>query len=368
MSVSRYVPKFKNYGTSMSLDTRVRCVIGSHNMGYTTYYKTLLCKLGCLEENDDKNCHISSGISRIGKAKSSNKEYKQQVHVKRKRKYGQLAKTKQQLFEEGVDRARKLGTYETGVAILGQQDDTQQSSNSNPKQQQKQRKNMQQLWQNRSQDVESAGMSQPPRISPIERKKHHKHRKSSKKTCSPRHDQKSGKKSEKKIGDHGDDVIGGEMVVDDFGVVISKNEATLMVRGGDVAPSSTKNNALDENIFLGNNNEKTFDARNVSPHCTGSTESNRNCTSSCTKRTDNIDSTVRTSTTVQQSSIDDHISTSVQNLRVCIPVYRYKITLKKKLVRTYVRMFYKSSKKYCTKFHSSRFQFSNEYKTMAMRP
>ncbi len=73
MSVSRYVPKFKHYGTSMSLDTRVRCVIGSHNMGYTTYYKTMLTKLGCLEEKDNENRPISSGIARIGKAKSWNK-------------------------------------------------------------------------------------------------------------------------------------------------------------------------------------------------------------------------------------------------------------------------------------------------------
>ncbi len=72
----------------MSLDTRVRCVIGTHNMGYSNYYKTLLTKLGCLEENDKENCHLSSGITRIGQAKARNKAYKQQVHVKRRRKHG----------------------------------------------------------------------------------------------------------------------------------------------------------------------------------------------------------------------------------------------------------------------------------------
>ncbi len=124
----------------MSLDTKVRCVIGSHNMGYTTYYKTLLTKLGCLEEKNNENRLISSGIARIGKAKSWNKAHKQQINVKRKRKHGQLAKTKQQLFEEEMDREKKLGTYKTGVAILGQ-NNNRQSSNSNPK-----RKSMQQLW------------------------------------------------------------------------------------------------------------------------------------------------------------------------------------------------------------------------------
>lgn len=28
MTVSRYVPKFKHFGTTMALNTRVRCVIG----------------------------------------------------------------------------------------------------------------------------------------------------------------------------------------------------------------------------------------------------------------------------------------------------------------------------------------------------
>ena len=37
MCVSRYVPKFKHFGTTMSLDSRVRCVIGVHNVGYANY-------------------------------------------------------------------------------------------------------------------------------------------------------------------------------------------------------------------------------------------------------------------------------------------------------------------------------------------
>ena len=39
-----------------------------------------------------------------------------------------MAKTKQQIYEERVDRARNLGTYQTGVAILADEN-TQQSSN-----------------------------------------------------------------------------------------------------------------------------------------------------------------------------------------------------------------------------------------------
>ena len=54
---------------------------------------------------------------------------KQTPAYKRRRKHKQLAKTKQQLFEEGVDRENRMGTYETGVAILANEE-TQQSSNS----------------------------------------------------------------------------------------------------------------------------------------------------------------------------------------------------------------------------------------------
>ncbi len=72
-------------------------------------------------------------MTRIGKTKACNKACKQQVYVKRRCKHGQLARTKQQLYEERVDGAGNLGTYQTGIAILG--DGTiQQSSNLNQKQ------------------------------------------------------------------------------------------------------------------------------------------------------------------------------------------------------------------------------------------
>ena len=57
MAVSRYVPKFKHYGTTMALDTRIRCVIGSHNMGYQGFYLALLRNLGCIHDNSIKNWH-----------------------------------------------------------------------------------------------------------------------------------------------------------------------------------------------------------------------------------------------------------------------------------------------------------------------
>ena len=94
MAVSRYVPKFKHFGTTTSLDTRIRCVIGTQNMSYRTFYSTLLKNLGCLDSNDLSARPILSGISRIDEAKIVNKKYKQRPQSKRQRKYGLLAKTK----------------------------------------------------------------------------------------------------------------------------------------------------------------------------------------------------------------------------------------------------------------------------------
>ena len=65
MAVSRYFPKFKHYGTTILLGTRIRCVIWQHIMGYATYFSTLLKDLGCLEKIDVDKSYSSVGIVRI---------------------------------------------------------------------------------------------------------------------------------------------------------------------------------------------------------------------------------------------------------------------------------------------------------------
>ena len=69
MSISRYVPKFEHFGTTMSLNNRVRLVLGVHNLGYAKFYLTLLHNLGCLHENDSVQ-PISVSITRINSSKS----------------------------------------------------------------------------------------------------------------------------------------------------------------------------------------------------------------------------------------------------------------------------------------------------------
>ena len=116
MSVSRLVPKFKHFGTTMALDSRVRLVLGVHNLGYAEFYLTLLHNLGCLDEMAIQQ-PISTSITRLSTRKMYMGTKKKTVEYKRRRKHGREAKTKQQLYEEGIDRAKNLGTYATGIGI-----------------------------------------------------------------------------------------------------------------------------------------------------------------------------------------------------------------------------------------------------------
>ena len=121
MSVSRYVPKFKHFGTTMALDTRVRCVIGVRNLGYANFYNTLLFNLGCLAVSDGERL-ISQGISIIDKTKLNLQKIKKTLEYKRSRKHGKKAKNRQAIFEERVDRAQNLGTYQTGIGMAEEQE------------------------------------------------------------------------------------------------------------------------------------------------------------------------------------------------------------------------------------------------------
>ena len=210
-----------------------------------------------------------------------------------------------------MDRAKKLGTYETGVAILGQ-DDTQQSANSNPKRKKGNEKvcnscgkTGHKTWRtktcaNHQQYLQSKGKST---TSTNDHQKEDSHLDKT---------ENQAKKVSKEIEDHGDDDVGGEMVVDDFGVATSKNEATPVEQDVDVAPSSTQYFSVDENIFL-EKSGKLRETRDVSHD----TNSYVDCTSSYTKRMENV-ATLRDSTMVQNFRED--VSNSVQNLPFCTVV------------------------------------------------
>ncbi len=92
--------------------------------GYDLFYSTLLANLGYTDNIDGENYHFSSDIKRKGKAKLSSKSYKQNLIVKCRRNHIQISRTRQQIYDERVDRAKNLGTYKTDVVILGQGDQT----------------------------------------------------------------------------------------------------------------------------------------------------------------------------------------------------------------------------------------------------
>ena len=82
MAISKYVPKDKHFGTTMALDTRIRCVIGTHNLGYKYFYFALLKKLGCIDNNSFSKRLILSGITRIDEKRNQNKIIKSQPATK----------------------------------------------------------------------------------------------------------------------------------------------------------------------------------------------------------------------------------------------------------------------------------------------
>ena len=106
-------------------------------MGYKDFYLSLLINLGCLDDISLDKRLISTGIARINETRNQNKHIKAQPSTKRRRRYGLLAKTKQQIYEERVDRATKMGTYRTGIAIdsidAEETNNNRQSSNTSSK-------------------------------------------------------------------------------------------------------------------------------------------------------------------------------------------------------------------------------------------
>jgi len=74
--IPRYVPKYKHFGKTTTLDTRIAAVVGSKNMGYQSFYLTLLCMLVHTDVVNDSL--IAKGIKRIDTIKTRNAMRKKQ--------------------------------------------------------------------------------------------------------------------------------------------------------------------------------------------------------------------------------------------------------------------------------------------------
>jgi len=130
--VARMCPKFKHFGASNSLHTRVCIVAGIHNIGYENFYVNTLSNLGIIDSNNIDL--ISSNITRINSTKQQDRKRRKTLEFKRSRLYGKRAKTRTQVYEERVDRERKAGTYGTAIGVLGEEEveDEANVHNNNP--------------------------------------------------------------------------------------------------------------------------------------------------------------------------------------------------------------------------------------------
>jgi len=113
--VSKMCPKHKHYGSTPTLKTRLTLVAGVHNMGFQNFYSTLMADLRILDDSTVEA--LSSNIIRINRTKLQDRERRQTHAFKRQRAHGKRAKTRQEVFEDRIDREHRLGTYKSGIAI-----------------------------------------------------------------------------------------------------------------------------------------------------------------------------------------------------------------------------------------------------------
>ena len=136
--IARVAPKFKHFGTTPALDTRVSTVAGTTNMGYKEYYINLLHML--VNSESITGSVIEAGIKRTDRIKQNNRKRKSTNKNKRDRTHGKESRSKRAVFEERIDDEKNMGTYKGSIAMNDSDDEekttndnihTQQFSNSN---------------------------------------------------------------------------------------------------------------------------------------------------------------------------------------------------------------------------------------------
>ena len=114
-AIARVAPKFKHYGATMTLKTRIFLVAAIANIGYKEFYLNFLPMLG-IAVNDDSN-DFMTGITRFDINKKNNYVRKISADYKRKRRYQIKAKIRQQVYEQIVSERQNYGDYASGVAL-----------------------------------------------------------------------------------------------------------------------------------------------------------------------------------------------------------------------------------------------------------
>ena len=110
-SVSKYAPKNKSYGASMSLATRVSVAIGVFNLGHYQYWLEVYHHLGlCMSQT------LSDHLKKKDEAIAKKRENQKKLSVKIKRSQKQIELTKRLIETEMRDKKRGL-SYGSGMAI-----------------------------------------------------------------------------------------------------------------------------------------------------------------------------------------------------------------------------------------------------------
>ena len=114
-AIARVAPKFKHYGATMTLKTRIFLVAAIANIGYKEFYLQFLPMLGIPVNNEASN--LITGIKRHDEIKKINYVRKTSAQYKRKRRYQIKAKIRQQVYEQRVSDRQNYGDYASGVAL-----------------------------------------------------------------------------------------------------------------------------------------------------------------------------------------------------------------------------------------------------------
>ena len=131
-AIARMAPKFKHFGTTPGLDTRISTVVGFTNMGYEEYYLRLLSML--VNPDSIKGSLIELGIKRTGKIKQNNRKRKSTNKYKRDRTHGKDSKTRREVLESRIDKDNNMGTYKGSIAMNDSDEEEQQNMNENTQQ------------------------------------------------------------------------------------------------------------------------------------------------------------------------------------------------------------------------------------------
>ena len=114
-AIARVAPKFKHFGATMTLATRINLVVAITNLGYKEFFLNFLPMIGVALPTS--HTEVSAGIERFDRNKKQNYVRKVSVEYKRKRKHKIKAKIRQQIYAQRVSEQQNYGDYVTGVAI-----------------------------------------------------------------------------------------------------------------------------------------------------------------------------------------------------------------------------------------------------------